>query len=226
MRRFDNYKAHVPEIIDGMFSLYEIIQSPEGWSRRDSDDQDETGSGGFVFQVSLNRPAAPALDRSVPAVKADAANSLFKVNCKNIVWAVLDSGIDREHEAFLVDKGKSRIRKTFDFTRIREIVSDDEGDIEGPELEKLAKAAGLDRQKRRNIWRRRSPPTPRKKLPINWPAVEKLITLKNPPLPPSPHGTHVAGIIGAKAPEGSDHADGMCPDIADLRFPCSRQDAR
>ena len=214
---FHNYKAHVPEIIDGMFSLYDIIQSPEALELANSDDQDETGSGGFVFQVSLNRPAAPALDRSVPAVKADAANSLFKVNCKNIVWAVLNSGIDREHEAFLVEKGKSRIRKTFDFTRIREIVSDDEGDIEGPELEKLAKAAGLKSTEAKKYLAEIAADA-RKKLPINWPAVEKLITLKNPPLPPSPHGTHVAGIIGAKAPEGSDHANGMCPDIGIYDF--------
>ena len=70
----------------------------------------------------------------MPAVKADAANSLFKVNCKNIVWAVLDSGIDRDHEAFMVEQGKSRIRKTFDFTRIREIVNRDNANSADEEL--------------------------------------------------------------------------------------------
>ena len=27
---FRKYKPHVPEIIDGMFALYEVIQSPDG----------------------------------------------------------------------------------------------------------------------------------------------------------------------------------------------------
>ena len=213
---FRKYKPHVPEIIDGMFALYEIIQSHDGSKPADTDDQDEARSGGYIFQVSLNRPATAALDRSVPAVKADAANSLFKVNCKNIVWAVLNSGIDRDHEAFMVGN-KSRIRKTFDFTRIREIVSDDEDDIKGPELEKLAKAAGLSSTEAKK-WLKKIAADAKEELPINWPAIEKLITLKEPPLPPSPHGTHVAGIIGAKAPEGSDHADGMCPDIGIYDF--------
>ena len=52
-------------------------------------------SGELVFQVSLNRAATPCIERSVPAVKADAARGLFEVNCKNIVWAVVDSGIYR-----------------------------------------------------------------------------------------------------------------------------------
>ena len=55
------------------------------------------------------------------------------------------------------------------------------------------------------------------KRPINWGVVEKLITLKNPPPPASPHGTHVAGIIGANGKnideKNPDHPDGMCPDI-------------
>ena len=43
----------------------------------------------FVWTVSLNRRATPALSRSVPAVKADAARTLFTVNCSQIVWAVI-----------------------------------------------------------------------------------------------------------------------------------------
>src|SRR5262245_43373741 len=55
---------------------------------------------GTIWQVSLNRTAMPALQRSIPAVKGDAARTLFKVNCENIRWAVLDSGIDGGHPAF------------------------------------------------------------------------------------------------------------------------------
>lgn len=55
---------------------------------------------GVIFHVTLNRPAEPALAASVPAIKADAARSLFKINCSQVAWAVLDSGIDHDHLAF------------------------------------------------------------------------------------------------------------------------------
>ena len=54
----------------------------------------------LVWSVSCNRSALPAIAKSVPAVKADAATTLFKVNCSEIAWAVLDSGIDGSHVAF------------------------------------------------------------------------------------------------------------------------------
>ena len=53
----------------------------------------------YVWTVSLNRRATPALSRSVPAVKADAARTLFTVNCNQIVWAVIDSGVARRRSA-------------------------------------------------------------------------------------------------------------------------------
>ena len=56
---------------------------------------------------------------------------------------MLNSGIDDKHEAF-VDQGRSRVRKTFDFTRIREIVSSDVTDVDPAELKELADAAGIE----------------------------------------------------------------------------------
>ena len=211
---FQTYQPHIDEIIAGMFDLYAVIQAnPHALASDDLDDNEEAGREGYIFQVSLNRVAAAALDRSVPAVKADAAHSLFKVNCKNIVWAVLDSGIDAGHAAFAEqDKpDRSRIRKTFDFTRIREIVSNDEEDIPPAELEELAKAAGIETAAASGYLKEIAEGA-KAKRPINWGVVEKLITLKNPPPPVSPHGTHVAGIIGANG-EDTNHANGMCPDI-------------
>jgi hypothetical protein len=76
-----------------------------------------------IWQVSLNRKAMPALEKSVPAVKGDAARTLFNVKCNDITWAVMDSGIDGRHEAFADDQGKSRIVRAFDFSNIRKIVS-------------------------------------------------------------------------------------------------------
>ncbi|KRQ98976.1 peptidase S8 [Bradyrhizobium valentinum] len=211
---FRRYQPYIDEIIKGMFDLYGVIQAnPHALASDDPDDSEEARTDGLIFQVSLNRVASAALDRSIPAVKADAAHSLFKVNCKNIVWAVLDSGIDAQHAA-LADPDKpdrSRVRKTFDFTRIREIVSNDENDITPAELEELATAAGI-KPADASRYLKEIAEDARAKRPINWGAVEKLITLKNPPQPPSTHGTHVAGIIGANG-SATNHPDGMCPDI-------------
>lgn len=240
---FANYKDHIDEIIAGMFELYAIIRDNPGvLTPTDAQDDIPEDGGGYIFQVSLNRTASAALDRSVPAVKADAAQSLFKVKCDNIVWAVLDSGIDRTHPAFITQKKKtkkdtppeymSRIRKTFDFTRIREIVSIEPADLLDADLQKLADAAGLKLEEAR-VQVNLIAADAKAKRPINWTAVEQLITLKPPVLkdeipdsktdgarfapfvreddPPSPHGTHVAGIIGAQPIEG--HAGGMTHDI-------------
>ena len=55
---------------------------------------------GVIFHVTLNRPAEPALGGSVPAIKADAARTLFRISCSQVAWAILDSGIDHNHLAF------------------------------------------------------------------------------------------------------------------------------
>ena len=178
---------------------------------------------GTIWQISLNRKAMPALQMSVPAVKGDAARTLFKINCENIRWAVLDSGIDGGHPAFQSPpaKGKktaqSRIIKAYDFRNIREIVNLDNANIEaGSErlrelladcklnetqaiknLQQLADDAGNDR-------------------PIHWELVKDFIEIDPASKPTGSHGTHVAGIIGASGTNGE--ADGMCPDIKLLDF--------
>jgi hypothetical protein len=50
--------------------------------------------------------------------------------------------------------------------------------------------------------------------PIDWERVEKFVKLDDPPAPATPHGTHVAGILGARPQPGeSQYAGGICPDI-------------
>ncbi len=219
---FERYQPFVPEIIAGVIRAYEVVlknaEQLMALARADKVDTIDADREGYIYQISLNRIASAALDRSVPAVKADAALSLFNVNCKSIVWAVLDSGIADNHPAF-VDPEKpdrSRVRKTFDFTRIREIVSNDEFDVSPEQLKEIADAAGIG-QAEAFTHLEKITEDAKAKRPIDWGVVEKLITLKKPLPPPSPHGTHVAGIIGANGKSADEkkpsHANGMCPDI-------------
>jgi serine protease AprX len=194
----------VDAIVAALVELYAQIASDEAGEQAQA----------VIFQVSLNRAVAPALERSVPAVKADAARGLFNVKTNRIAWAVLDSGIDGTHRAFL-DKatGTSRVVKTFDFTRLRGLLSSDNDLIEPAELAKLLKGVDLTPEDATSRLAQLQKDAVEAR-PINWDVVEELLMLADPPPPSSVHGTHVAGIIGAMRPdESADYGDGMCPDI-------------
>jgi serine protease AprX len=194
----------------------------------------ETEKEPLVFQVSLNREASMAVLRSVPAVKADAARTLFSVKCGDIAWAVVDSGIKGDHHAFKTADGGSRVKASFDFSNFRKIVSLDSlrilGDQSSDEGLKAARLAELlhDDLKQK--------PTEKEALehlivlandakysrPIHWESVRPFVEIKITTRPKfSDHGTHVAGIIGADRngaktlpdEDQGDYADGMCPDI-------------
>ena len=185
-----------------------------------------------IFQISLNRKAMPALDKSVPAVKGDAARTLFRVKCDDINWAILDSGIDGTHKAFNDQDGNSRIIKAFDFSNIRNIVSLDNLETDNElfkerldELRTVPKE-GLSRKEATAILKELAEDADNDR-PIHWELVEKFIEIDPRTPPRSSHGTHVAGILGASRPiqkasgnkkgqdeeAESDWADGMCPDI-------------
>jgi hypothetical protein len=225
----ERYRDYADEILAGMFALYEVVKADQNPPNDGADTKrgSERERSGSIFQVSLNRAAVPALDRSVPAVKADAARSLFSVQCKNIVWAVLDSGVQNNHDAFMTSEKQptSRVRKIFDFTNIREIVSSERSDVDAQALNKLITSTGLSKKEVEQYLDAIAEDFAEER-PINWGIVEKLITVKKPAPTdkseklPSPHGTHVAGIIGAdqfgnnrKEEDGAKYAGGMCPDI-------------
>lgn len=186
----------------------------------------------LVFQVSLNREATLAITRSVSAVKADAARSLFTVRCNRIAWAIMDSGIQGDHPAFMGEDGKSRVKASFDFSNIRKIVSLDNLKILGGNVHDEVKTQRLkallhDKLKQR-IGEKEAielltalANDAREKRPLHWDFVRPFVEIAIGTRPNSDHGTHVAGILGAnkhggnKLPqeEQSDYVDGMCPDI-------------
>jgi serine protease AprX len=179
----------------------------------------------LIYQISLNRIAYPALDRSIPSVKADAARTLFNVSCKKIAWAVIDSGIQGSHYAFKDADGVPRVRRSFDFSNIRKIVSLDN-------LKKATCKSRVTELLRRNLLK---PPDEAKGIdlltelardakagrPIHWDLVTQFVEIKPETRPPSDHGTHVAGIIAASKQAAAkepgcnleDCKDGVCPDI-------------
>ena len=194
--------------------------------------------GHLVWQVSLNRRPLPAVQRSIPAVKGDAATNLFKTKCNEITWAILDSGIDYTHPAFRAGglaNSESRVKRAFDFGNIREIVSLDNLRLSKEDL--LARATKLCQDRDTAISSEEAAKmllelaaNAKKGRSIAWDLVENFIRVKlEPPdrwetLGSRPgvgsHGTHVAGILGARKGCDTDEADtsaargdGMCPDI-------------
>lgn len=182
----------------------------------------------LVFQISMNRTASSAIARSVLAVKGDAARTLFNVDCKDIAWAVIDTGIDRTHPAFLSESGDGhRIRRTFDFTQLRQIVSlgNTKRTVRNTNLQLLRARRGETLPEDADAILEQLAQDARQGSGTNWELVEKLVVIEKDSPPPSDHGTHVAGIIGASkdgskraAERGNrsaldEHLDGMCPNI-------------
>ncbi len=234
-------------VIAGAAALRHIITTHRALVKINEKEVAEQPWNGLIFQVSLNRDSAPALAESVGAIKADAARALFSISCKGVGWAVLDSGIDQTHRAFwdyekiwkaeekaertkaappVYDENENpwphRIKATYDFRRIRTIMSVSQVDraelvkeiVESTgETEEFVTARLMELEAARQEGKR-----------VNWAPVCRLIQQAKPERPPHPHGTHVAGIIGAhwldfdndKKPERTDPVkmDGVCPDIA------------
>lgn len=195
---------------------------------------------GLVWSASSNRRAEFATSRSVPSIKADAARQLFSISCKGIGWAVLDSGIDREHPAFAElpvgalaalnlppppEDGTapaSRVKATYDFGSIREILNtgnafDHEARIELTAALRAATGMASARIKKTLISLAKAMGNERA---VDWAAIEPLVRRDAPERPLHPHGTHVAGIL-AGCWLGTDATGnacikqlGVCPDLA------------
>ncbi|MBC8145179.1 MAG: S8 family serine peptidase, partial [bacterium] len=103
----------------------------------------------MIQRVFRDRESTLADDEGNCTVKADAATRVFDISCRNVTWAIIDSGIAARHPAFidhdapvkpvlpgqLPEKPPSRVRQTLDFTRIDRIrnfdlISGDDGSVE------------------------------------------------------------------------------------------------
>lgn len=188
-----------------------------------------------IFSISRNRQATATVWRSVAAIKADAATSVFRLNCADLQWAVMDSGIDATHpafrlrgadgkhlpKAFLDEHGKpannSRVVATYDFTRVRELLDPDrlQQDKLAPELaERLRDQDETPQDLARQLQNGRY---------IDWEIFAPLLQIPHVDdlyqVPRHVHGTHVAGILAAdwKARESEGAIDndlvGVCPDV-------------
>jgi len=181
--------------------------------------------------VSLHGTLKSPARLSSQTVKADAAITLFSISTRDLTWAVVDTGIDATHDAFLPKPGapdsmKSRVIRTLDFTRLRDLLAEDfeaaaliakipwEGDL-SRQQKILRIQTTLDSLRRRNVNGRE----------LDWTLIEPLIRLKptDAKAPKDPHGTHVAGLLGGDLPKGvpgdTTPFVGVCPDIQlyDLR---------
>ena len=171
-----------------------------------------------LWAVSLNRRARTTLSRSRLAVKADAAEKLFSVKCEGLRWAIVDTGVDATHPAFrrrgpdgalADDPFATRVVATYDFTRLRPIVSGRLGELL-PETRADIEARIVAGQA------------------LDWDSLKPLLSVPHDAAYPHPvesHGTHIGGIVGgnwrADDPEMPAQGDlvGICPDIElyDLR---------
>lgn len=210
----------------------------------------------FVWQINVNREAGVALDRSIIAVKADAARRLFEVDCHQLAWGIIDSGVDARHVAFWdwelkgfhgpqktrTALGKSlaglrqgpvddeasrqhwpqvtRVRATFDFTRVRELLNrryhrEDREDKWPSFVQTAIQRASEDgrqalREQFRELMNRLA-----KGRDVDWLLAEPFLRIPHTASeyepPESEHGTHVAGILAADWPQ--EGLQGVCPDI-------------
>lgn len=178
-----------------------------------------------LFQASCNRQAGTAVWRSRLAVKADAASLLFSIKCNGLIWAVIDSGVDARHPAFLranqppaKDASEwSRIRRTFDFTRIQELLEGllDSDSGAAPSGSVFAALPAGQRNDIRQDLRRRLNTGQQ----VDWDLLAPLLEIQHGPgyqPPQHEHGTHVAGILAAcqvSHPPRETDLIGMCPDL-------------
>jgi len=174
-----------------------------------------------LYSVSRNRAAGGTISRSVMAVKGDAARRLFNIDCSDIGWAIIDSGIDAKHPAFRKRDPKtglpyavpfegtgasirnySRVVRTFDLTEIRRTLN-----VQSTTAERMQSSpastteANNDSKDDVASAARKLTERIRDGRPIDWDELLPLIEMSHDEteytVPTYEHGTHVAGVMGS-----------------------------
>lgn len=188
----------------------------------------------LIYTASLNRAASISVNRSTLAIKADAARHLFNISCRDIRWAVIDSGIDARHPAFRVVAGEepfvdangraknnTRVLATYDFSVVHRLLNKNEPEI--PERIRLLASQQTEEGERARRLIERLQTMLAEGDAIDWRIVGPLLEVAHdegytPPPATLDHGTHVAGILGGSWTHTDDRDTtfelrGVCPDI-------------
>ena len=183
-----------------------------------------------VWRVASNRRIRKTDEYSRATVKADAAFRLFEVKCEKITWAVIDSGIDRDHPAFVIppsdppkpgeEQGVRRVVATYNLGILRSLLNAAyrRAPERNPVLQTCIRDSGLSEAEALGYLTKAYQSYQTNML--DWSSIEPLLKMNDPPVPIDGHGTHVAGIIGADWRSNRPPVVGMCPDIRlmDLRI--------
>ncbi|MGO7452014.1 S8 family serine peptidase [Rhizobium ruizarguesonis] len=193
---------------------------------RYADEQDEPDLA-KIWLININRSASQTIFDSRKTVKADAAQKVFDTEGKGITFAVIDNGIDATHVGFVDDESprvaakkkdgqllelvdlrwSSRIKATYDFSRLRQLLAEIAlaPDVASATLDrrKLLKSVASDVDRHLRALAERAD----EGRGLDWSIAAPLIQIphdENYRGPADDHGTHVAGILGAKVDQPED----------------------
>lgn len=190
----------------------------------------------LIHRAFRNRRATLAVAEGARAIKADAAKLLFRLSCKEVTWAIIDSGIDAGHSAFIdhaapatLGVKPSRVRKTYDFTQIERIRSFDMTLDPDKSPGRTQYIANLVSQLDSAPGRVPSPQYRQlasenleviarqldEQVVPDWSLIEPIIRVpaNQAGVLSSDHGTHVAGILGADWREATSTANAIDDEV-------------